>query len=137
MKKFFGVAGAAVVLGLSAICCAGGNPEDAPSLPKTSPVTPAAEVRENTIPYTGPADWVYEASDWVLNLYMTHREAEPRGSHGVLLFEGKEIPGNPGEIRALPIGTVQYHGRARGRINPGKDSGWQMKDPLVKPKVLN
>lgn len=127
-----------MVIGLSTACCyAGGNPEDALSFPQDSP--PKSSL--NRVPqtekttFTGPADWVYEASDWILNLYITQKNTRSQGSHGVLLFEGKQVKGRPGEILALPIGTVQYQGPSNSKANLWDDSGWQMKDPLVKPKV--
>ena len=133
-----------LMLGVSTTCYAGGNPEDTLSFPDSKSATqpgidqPAQEriLPRNPAPrFTGEADWVYEASDWVLNLYITQKGSRSQGSHGVLLFEGKEVFGKIGEVRALPIGTVRYQGPAESRSHLWDDSGWQMKDPLVKPLV--
>lgn len=83
----------------------------------------------------GNPDTVYAASDWVLNIYLTQKGTRSQGSHGSLSFKGKEISGKPGEIKKIPIGTVEYTGSAHEKSNLWDASGWKMKDPLVKPKV--
>lgn len=129
-----------IFVGLYITCYAGGNPEDALLPPEDAVSKPVSDIKARVpqtkpLTFSGVADWVYEASDWVLNLYILHKGSRSQGSHGVLLFEGREVAGKQGEIRALPIGTVQYNGPASARANLWDDSGWQMKDPLVKPNV--
>lgn len=124
-------------LAITSVCFSGGMPEDKFLQPLKNKI-PSIENRVPEIKspsFSGPADWVYKASDWVLNLYITQKGTRSQGSHGVLIFEGKEVQGVKGETKALPIGTVEFHGPAHARVNLWDDSGWQMKDPLVKPFV--
>ncbi len=129
-----------LVMGICGSAWAGGNPEDIDKeviLNNARISAEAAPEAASTVypDFSGRADWIYQASDWVLNLYITQKGTRSQGSHGVLIFEGNEVTGTPGELRALPIGTVQYHGPAEARVNLWDDSGWQMVDPLVKPIV--
>ena len=126
----------AFLIGLYASCFAGGNPEDALMRPSggSSAVSNRVAGTERS-DFTGQADWVYQASGWVLNLYISQKGSRSQGSHGVLLFEGKQVKGSPGEIRALPMGTVEYNGSLESRAHLWDNSGWQMKDPLVKPVI--
>ena len=134
MAHFFGFVRVVFMIGLYATCFAGGNPEDA--LLRPYPSASEVDTREaKPSQFTGRADWVYKASDWVLNLYITNKGTRSQGSHGVLFFEGKKIDGTPGETRALPIGTVEYNGSEQVRAHLWDNSGWQMKDPLVQPVI--
>jgi len=136
MGHFLGFLRVALMIGLYTNCFAGGNPEDALTQPPENPSAvnlrvPGTQLSE----FTGQADWVYQASDWVLNLYITRNGTRSQGSHGVLFFEEKEVNGTLGEIRALPIGTVEYNGSPETRANLWDNTGWQMKDPLVQPVI--
>ena len=126
-----------LVMGIYGSAWAGGNPEDiGQKIVLNTPGVPSEEksdVRE--LDFSGRADWIYQASDWVLNLYITQKGTRSQGSHGVLIFEGNEVSGIRGETRALPIGTVQYHGSAEAKANLWDDTGWQMVDALIKPIV--
>lgn len=129
-----------LVMGICSTVWAGGNPDDL--LPGAGQALKSPAVR-NYIPDSGDArdqfsgrpDWVYQASDWVLNLYITQKGTRSQGSHGILVFEGDEVRGEPGEVRALPIGKVEYNGPEEGRSQLWDNTGWQMVDPLVKPIV--
>ncbi|HCY87151.1 MAG TPA: hypothetical protein DHV36_18605 [Desulfobacteraceae bacterium] len=137
-----------LVMGLFSTAWAGGNPDDLLPQPSSKPV-PEPAVTQPTDPpassqtelprqpdsFSGTPDWIYRASDWELNLYITQKGTRSQGSHGILIFEGINVVGTPGEVRALPIGTVQYNGPAESRVNLWDDTGWQMIDALVKPIV--
>lgn len=131
----------ALILGITTACLAGGNPED--NLPATeinAVLEPVTAPENTTLEFSGRPDWVYQASDWVLNLYIVRNEnkgkaGKKQGSHGILLFEGQPVQGEPGEVRALPIGTVTFQGSAESRQNLRDNSGWQMTDPLINPIV--
>ncbi|MCG8635875.1 MAG: hypothetical protein MI863_18720 [Desulfobacterales bacterium] len=135
-----------LVMGICGSAWAGGNPEDIGNKKKLSkdliPAEEASDASGTAEPsefaetgFSGRADWIYKASDWVLNLYISRKGTRSQGSHGVLIFEGTEVAGTPGELRALPIGTVRYHGPEEARAHLWDDTGWQMVDPLVKPIV--
>lgn len=115
----------------------GGLPEDRFIKPEEKPAPPIKiRIPEKKIPsVSGPADWIYKASDWVLDLYIIGKENQKQGSHGILIFEGEKVQGSLGETKALPIGRVQYQGHIHSRKNAWDNSGWQMKDPLVQPIV--
>ncbi|MCG8618234.1 MAG: hypothetical protein MI802_18625 [Desulfobacterales bacterium] len=137
-----------LVMGLFSTAWAGGNPEDILPQPSPQPV-PEPVVTQPTAPpqpsqtelpeprnsFSGRPDWIYKASDWELNLYITQKGTRSQGSHGILIFEGIDVVGTAGETRALPIGTVQYNGPAESRVNLWDDTGWQMIDALVQPIV--
>ncbi len=126
-----------LVMGICGSAWAGGNPEEIGqktvlNIPQV-PLEEKFDVRESD--FSGRADWIYQASDWILNLYITQKGTRSQGSHGVLIFEGNEVSGTRDETRALPIGTVQYNGTAAAKANLWDDTGWQMIDALVKPIV--
>ncbi len=83
----------------------------------------------------GRADMKYMASGWVLNIFITQKGTRSEGSHGRLLFKGKEVGGKQDETKNLPIGMVQYKGPVHAKANLWDASGWQIINPQVKSVV--
>ncbi|MEH0022191.1 MAG: hypothetical protein V6Z89_21235 [Desulfobacter sp.] len=121
-----------LAMGICGAAWAGGTPEDINRRPDMIESRHSAQADAL---FSGRADWIYQGGDWVLNLYLTQKGTRSQGSHGILIFEGKEVSGTRGETRALPIGTVQYQGTLQSRTNLWDSTGWQMVDALVQPIV--
>ena len=90
--------------------------------------------KEEKVGFLGVPSLVYSASGWVLNVYITQKGTRSQGLHGVLLHHENIIPGEPNEVRILPIGKVVYRGSLELKMRLWESSGWVMVEPAVEPR---